>query len=105
MIKLITGSIQSLFVHKIATPARTTPAAMSAGVVLAGVAILWTNKLWIDPVMSLIIVGTIIYGTWGLFKNSINLSHHAVPESVDCDEVEIYLRALPAVQNVHDLHI
>jgi cobalt-zinc-cadmium efflux system protein len=92
-------NVRAAFMHLIAD------AAMSAGVVLAGVAIVWTNKLWIDPVMSLIIVGTIIYGTWGLFKDSINLSLHAVPASIDCGEVESYLRTLPTVRNIHDLHI
>lgn len=80
-------------------------AGISAGVVLAGVAILWTNKLWIDPVVSLAIVVTILYGTWGLLKDSVNLSLQAVPENIDRDAVENFLKSLPGVQEVHDLHI
>lgn len=80
-------------------------AGISVGVVLAGLAIVLTGKLWIDPVVSLVIVATILYGTWGLLKDSINLSLQAVPENVDLDAVERFLKTLPAVAEVHDLHI
>lgn len=80
-------------------------AVISVGVVLSGFAILWTGRLWIDPVMSLIIVAAIMYGTWGLFKESLSLSLQAVPEQVDRDAVEEYLKRLPGVVSFHDLHI
>ena len=80
-------------------------AGVSVGVVLAGIAILLTNKLWIDPVVSLVIVATILYGTWGLLKDSVNLSLQAVPANIDRDAVENFLKSIPGVQEVHDLHI
>jgi len=80
-------------------------AGISLGVVVAGVAILLTGKLWIDPVASLLIVATILYSTWGLLKSSINLSLQAVPEHIDRNAVEAFLRGLPGISEVHDLHI
>jgi cobalt-zinc-cadmium efflux system protein len=80
-------------------------AGISVGVVLAGAAILWTHKLWIDPAVSLLIVATILYGTWGLLKDSVNLALQAVPAAIDRDAVEDYLKLLPGGREVHDLHI
>lgn len=92
-------NIRGAFLHLAAD------AGISFGVVLAGLAILWTGELWIDPVASLLIVAVIVYGTWGLLKDSINLALHAVPEGIDISVVQNYLASLPGVQAVHDLHV
>jgi cobalt-zinc-cadmium efflux system protein len=80
-------------------------ALVSVGVVAAGVAILLTGERWIDPVTSLVIVGIIGLGTWGLLKDSVKMGLHAVPDAIDEAEVRTYLAALPGVAAVHDLHI
>ncbi|MFM9936979.1 MAG: cation diffusion facilitator family transporter [Novosphingobium sp.] len=80
-------------------------AAVSAGVVVAGFLIALTGAWWIDPVTSLVIVGIIAAGTWGLLKDSVKMGLHGVPGSVDEHKVEHYLTSLPGVRAVHDLHI
>jgi cobalt-zinc-cadmium efflux system protein len=80
-------------------------AAVSAGVVIAGALILLTGAAWIDPVISLVIVAVILWGTWGLFTESLTMALQAVPKGMDADEVERALAALPGVTRVHDLHI
>jgi len=80
-------------------------AAISAGVVLAGVAILWTGGHWIDPVVSLLICAVIVWGTWDLLRESVNLALQAVPKDIEPDTVERYLAQLPGIAKVHDLHI
>jgi cobalt-zinc-cadmium efflux system protein len=80
-------------------------AAVSAGVVAAGFLIALTGAWWIDPVTSLVIVGIIAAGTWGLLKDSVKMGLHGVPATVDEHKVEHYLAALPGVTAVHDLHI
>jgi cobalt-zinc-cadmium efflux system protein len=80
-------------------------AAVSAGVVAAGVLISVTGAWWIDPVTSLVIVGVIAWGTWGLAKDSLKMGLHGVPASVDGHAVGHHLKALPGVSAVHDLHI
>jgi len=92
-------NIRGAFLHMAAD------ALVSLGVVIAGLAILWTGQSWIDPVMSLVIVTVIAWGTWGLFKDSVRMSLLAVPDSVDCEGVRGYLAALPGVSEVHHLHI
>ncbi|MES2988557.1 MAG: cation diffusion facilitator family transporter [Pseudomonadota bacterium] len=80
-------------------------AAVSAGVVIGGAVILLTNATWIDPVISLVIVGVILWTSWGLFTESLTMVLQAVPRSVDPEAVERTLTALPGVARVHDLHI
>lgn len=92
-------NIRGAFLHMAAD------AAVSAGVVVAGFVILSTGWSWIDPVVSLAIVAVIAIGTWGLLRDSVNMSLHAIPPGVDQDEVADFLRAQPQVAEIHDLHI
>jgi cobalt-zinc-cadmium efflux system protein len=80
-------------------------AGIAMGVVMSGVAMVLTRKLWIDPVVSLAIVAIIVYGTWHLLKESMNMALQAVPAGIDAGKVRAYLAGLPAVVDVHDLHI
>lgn len=80
-------------------------AAVSAGVVAAAFAIKLTGWLWLDPVASLAIGAVIVWGTWGLLRESLNLSLDAVPAGIDPNSVEDYLAKLEGVTAVHDLHI
>ncbi|MBB3859651.1 cobalt-zinc-cadmium efflux system protein [Novosphingobium hassiacum] len=80
-------------------------AAVSAGVVVAGLLITLTGAQWIDPVTSLAIVGIIAVGTWGLLKDSLKMSMHAVPPGVDERRVRAFITGLSGVEAVHDLHI
>ncbi len=80
-------------------------AAASAGVVLAGLVIGLTGWSWVDPAVSLLLVGLVVAGTWGLLRDSVNLALDAVPSGIDPAEVRAALAALPGVTDVHDLHI
>ena len=80
-------------------------AVVSAGVVLAGIAIWATGIGWIDPVVSLVIAALIFWQTWGLLRETVEMSLAAVPRGIDYDAVTGALAALPGVARVHDLHI
>jgi cobalt-zinc-cadmium efflux system protein len=80
-------------------------AAVSIGVVLAGAAILFTGWSIIDPLVSIVIVAVILWGTWGLLKDSVNLALDAAPRGVDVEAIRAALLALPGVSAVHDLHV
>jgi cobalt-zinc-cadmium efflux system protein len=92
-------NIHGAFLHLVAD------AAVSAGVVAAGVAILLTGWVWLDPVASLVISGAIVWSTWGLLRDAAKMSLQGVPAQIDPGAVRDYLRSLPTVTEVHDLHI
>ncbi|MBM4220843.1 MAG: cation transporter [Gammaproteobacteria bacterium] len=92
-------NIRAAFLHMAAD------ALLSLGVVIGGVAILMYGWQWLDPVISLIIVAAIVWGTWDLLRESLDLATDAVPRSIDPGAVSAWLGALPGVTRIHDLHI
>ena len=80
-------------------------AAVSLGVVVAGLAMKFTGWLWLDPVVSIVIGIVITIGTWGLLRESLALAMDSVPEHIDPAKVAAFLRAIPGVTAIHDLHI
>jgi cobalt-zinc-cadmium efflux system protein len=80
-------------------------AAISLGVVITGAVITVTAWNWLDPLASLVISAIIVWSTSDLLWESVKLSLAAVPEDIDRTKVELYLRSLPGVREVHDLHI
>jgi cobalt-zinc-cadmium efflux system protein len=92
-------NVRAAFLHMAADTA------VSAGVVLGGLLILATQWYWVDPVLSLAIAAIIFWGTWGLLRESVDLSLDAVPASIDPKKVRAFLESWPEVAGVHDLHI
>jgi cobalt-zinc-cadmium efflux system protein len=92
-------NIRGAFLHMAAD------AGVSAGVVAAGLGMAATGWSWLDPAISLAIVVVILWGTWGLLRDSVNLALDAVPEGIEPEAVEAYLGDLPGISGVHDLHI
>jgi cobalt-zinc-cadmium efflux system protein len=80
-------------------------ALVSLGVVLAGVAIILTGLTWIDPLISIVIVAVIAWGTWGLARDSLTMSLLAAPARIDLAEVKAHLASFDGVTAVHDLHV
>lgn len=92
-------NIRAAFTHMAAD------AGISAGVVVAGLLIVLTGQNWIDPVVSLIIVVIVAVGTWGLLRDSVNMSLHAVPPGLDPDDIGDFLLEFDGVEAIHDLHV
>jgi cobalt-zinc-cadmium efflux system protein len=92
-------NVRGAFLHM------ASDAAVSAGVVFAGIVILFTGWHWVDPAMSLAVNAVIIWSTWGLLCDSLNMALDAVPANINVAAVREYLATLPAVTNVHHLHI
>ena len=80
-------------------------AAVSLGVVLAGLMMMLTGWNWLDPAIGLVIVAVVLYGTWGLLRESVQLALNAVPPHIDASAVAEHLRHLAGVSEIHDLHI
>ena len=79
--------------------------AVSAAVVLSGAVILWTGEQWVDPVMSLAVAIVILWGSFGLLKESVWMSLAGVPSNIDIEHVEEALASVEGVRSVHDLHV
>ena len=93
------ANVRGAFLHMAAD------AAVSVGVVLAGVTIMVTGIGWIDPVVSIIIVIVIAWGTWDLLTESLGLAMDAVPRHINISELTDALVKIPGILEIHDLHI
>lgn len=92
-------NIRGAFLHMIAD------AGVSLSVVIGGIFILFVNFNWIDPVITIIIAIVILVVTWGLFKDSIDLSLDFVPKNIDISAIKKYLLNLENILQIHDLHV
>ena len=92
-------NIRSAFIHFIAD------ALVSLGVVVAGIIMAFTGIVWVDSLVSFAIIAVILYSSYHLLIDSVNLALDAVPENVNIQAVRDYLKSLPEVSDIHDLHI
>lgn len=80
-------------------------AGVSAAVIVAGAAIWFTGFSWIDPAISVAVVLLILWGTWGLLRESLDLALDAAPANIDVAKVRAFLAEQDGVIAVHDLHV
>jgi len=83
----------------------TADALGSVGAIAAGAVIWLTGWTLADPVVSVFIGVLILWGSWGLLAQTINILLEATPEHIDYGEVETAILDIGHVVDVHDLHI
>ena len=92
-------NIRGAFLHMAAD------AIVSLGVVIAGAFIVVTGRLWIDPAVSIAVALVILWGTFGLLKQSTAMSLGGVPEGIHLPHVHEALAGIAGVEGLHDLHV
>jgi len=78
---------------------------VSLGVVASGIGILLTGWNGLDPLISLILVGVIVKGTWPIFRESLDILLESTPPGIKTAHVIKAMERIDGVCNVHDLHI
>lgn len=77
----------------------------SVGAIVAGTVIWLTGWTPIDPIASVVIGLLILWSSWGLIVQTMNILLEGVPEHIDAGEVRSALMEIAHVTAVHDLHI
>jgi len=77
----------------------------SVGAVTAGVVILTTGWNAADAVVSALIAGLILFSSWALVREAVDVLMEAVPAHVDVDALRRALERVPGTDEVHDLHV
>ena len=77
----------------------------STGVIVAAAVMLAAGWFVADPLISVLIGLLILYSSWRLLRESLEVLLEAVPAHIDARKVESALKAVPGVLGVHDLHI
>ena len=77
----------------------------SLGVVVAGLLIRATGWSYADPLVSVLIGLFIVYSSWGIIVETVNILLEGTPRGMDVTAVAGAMRTVPGVVDVHDLHV
>ena len=77
----------------------------SAGIIAAALLIRTTGALFWDPAVSIAIGILILWSSWGILREAINLLLEGTPAGIDPDAVTRAIASLDGVDGVHHLHI
>jgi len=77
----------------------------SIGATVAGVAIVVGDWRPADALASLLIVGLIVFGSWALVREAVDVLMEAVPAHIDVETLRLALERVPGTDEVHDLHV
>lgn len=92
-------NIRSAYIHMMGD------AVAAVGVVVAGVLVRFFGLPLADPVISLLIAGLILWSSWGILKEAVDILLEGSPAGLEMPEVEGAITAVPGVIRAHDLHV
>ena len=77
----------------------------AAGVVVAGLVVAFGGGSVADPIVSILIGLLILWSSWGILQESMNVLLEAIPKGMNMDLVEQTIAGVAGVLAVHDLHV
>ena len=92
-------NVRSAYMHMLGD------AISAAGVVGAGFVVAFTGASIADPLVSILIGILILWSSWGILKESVNVLLEAIPAGMNMNEVEQTIARVHGVLEVHDLHV
>jgi len=92
-------NIRSAFLHEVGDTLST------AAVIAGGFAILLTGRQWIDPALSIAIGALILWSSWDIIRETLNILLEGTPRGMDPERVAAVIQSIEGVNDVHDLHV
>lgn len=92
-------NIRSAYMHMLGD------AISAAGVVVAGIVVAFTGTTIADPIVSVLIGILILWSSWDVLKESVNVLLETAPKGLDVKTVEKTINDLEGVIAIHDLHV
>jgi len=92
-------NVRSALLHEVGDTVST------AAVIVGGWAILLTDQYWIDPALSFGIAVLILWSSFGIVRETLNILLEGTPRGMSLEHVEAAMRSIAGVSDVHDLHV
>jgi len=92
-------NVRSAFIHMLGDTLST------ASVIVGGWAILWTGRNWIDPALSFAIGALILWSSFGIIRETLNILLEGTPKGVSMERLAEAMKQVGGVHDVHDLHV
>jgi cobalt-zinc-cadmium efflux system protein len=77
----------------------------SIGVLASGALTYFTGWMEADPAVSILIGLLVLYSSWGLVRDGVDVLMESVPSHIDLEQMRSDLLAVSGTQEVHDLHV
>jgi cobalt-zinc-cadmium efflux system protein len=92
-------NLRSALLHEVGDTLST------AAVIVGGLIILWTGQYWIDAALSFGIGALILWSSFGIVRETMNILLEGTPRGMSLEAVESEMRKVAGVSDVHDLHL
>jgi cobalt-zinc-cadmium efflux system protein len=92
-------AVRAVFVHVVCDFVGTS------GVLVAGALVQFTGWRRADPLVSVLIGALVLYSSWGLVKDGVDILMESVPANIDLDQLRKDMLAVEGTEQVHDLHV
>jgi cobalt-zinc-cadmium efflux system protein len=92
-------NLRSAFIHLMGDVISTV------GAVIAGVIIYFTGANWLDPFVSVLIGFLILYNSWIILRETVDILLESTPRDVDIKKMVREITEVDGVIGVHDLHV
>ena len=92
-------NIRSVFLHMLGDTLST------ATVIAGGFGILYLHLMWLDPALSLAIAAMILWSSYSIVRETLNILLEGTPRNVRLDRVRTAIATVSGVLDVHDLHV
>jgi len=77
----------------------------SVGVIIGGIIILYTGWYLIDPILSVLISLVIVFGSWSLVRESINILLESVPAHINVEAIVEEISKVEGVREAFHIHV
>jgi cobalt-zinc-cadmium efflux system protein len=92
-------NIRSAFLHMFGDTLAT------AAVIVGGWMIMRTGQTWIDPALSFGIGAMILWSSFGIIQETMNILLEGAPRGLDAQQVATAILGVTGVNDVHDVHL
>ncbi|MFA6832464.1 MAG: cation diffusion facilitator family transporter, partial [Bacteroidaceae bacterium] len=77
----------------------------SVAVIVGGIAIWKFHIYWVDPLITVLVGIYIIYHTWGVVKETVDILMQTTPSNINVQAIKQQVEKVSGVNNMHHLHI
>jgi cobalt-zinc-cadmium efflux system protein len=74
-------------------------------VIVGGWIILLTGRAWVDPVLSIGIGILILWSSWGIIRETLNILLEGIPRGMSVEAITECISEVQGVNDVHDVHV
>jgi len=77
----------------------------SVAVIVGGVMVIFWKVYWVDPLITVLVGLYIIYHTWDVLKETVDILMQTTPGNIDINKIKEVVESIPEVKNIHHVHV